>query len=187
MTQKISDLHPRWKESIKSYQPIVSHCVWSNLKISSPPWSDLPGLAWVAAWLARADTFSFCHTTQTHPQRAHQHAQMLPCPHDKGEDHLMLFTLYSPLKDTDLYQGWPALCVPPSSTPISHWVMERLLMLLKGQQDKREMQRMLNTKPMTPDTPHPSLSAPEQTLFLPAIPPLNCRPSRSYLHIVELC
>lgn len=43
--------------------------------------------------------------------------------------------------------------------------MERLLMLLKGQQDKREMQRMLNTKPMTPDTPHPSLSAPEQTLF----------------------
>lgn len=27
------------------------------------------------------------------------------------------------------------------------------------------MQRMLNTKPMAPDTPHPSLSAPSQPLF----------------------
>lgn len=79
-----------------------------------------------------------------------------------------LFTLYSPLKDTDLYQGWPALCVPPLSPPICHWVMERLLMLLKGQWEEREMQRMLNSKPMGPGTPHPSLSAPTN-LFLPAI------------------
>lgn len=95
----------------------------------------------------------------------YKHTCMHKCPHDKGGDHLMLFTLYSPLKDTDLYQDWPALCVPPSSPPICHWVMERLLMLLKGQQHQREMQRMLNTKPMAPDTPHPSMSALGSLLF----------------------
>ena len=134
----------------------------------------------VTAWLALAVAFSLCHTWH-----------ILVCTNApmytwQRWGSLMLFTLHSPLKDTDLYQRWPALCVPPSSPPICHWVMERLLILLKGQQDKREMQRMLNTKPMAPDTPHPSLSA-LSSLFLPAIPPLNCRLSRSYLHIVELC
>lgn len=30
---------------------------------------------------------------------------------------------------------------------------------------EKEMRRMLNTKPKAPDTPHPSLSAPQQPLF----------------------
>lgn len=39
-------------------------------------------------------------------------------------------------------------------------------MLLKGQWEEREMQRMLNTEPMGPDTPHPSLSAPSNLFFV---------------------
>lgn len=42
---------------------------------------------------------------------AHQHIQELPCPHDKGGDQLVVFTLCSPLKDTKLYLLTPALCV----------------------------------------------------------------------------
>lgn len=65
----------------------------------------------------------------------------------------------------------------PPSRPTCHWVMEHLLMFLKGQQDEKETPRMLNTKPMVPDTPHPSLSA-LSNLLPPAIPPLNCGTSR---------
>lgn len=46
------------------------------------------------------------------------------------------------------------------------------------------MQRMLNTKPMGPDTPPSITVCPEQPLFfLPAIPPLNLRgpPGRAYI------
>ncbi len=56
--------------------------------------------------------------------------------------------------------------------------------IIKVLRKAMEMQRMLNTKPMAPDTPHPSLSAPSH-LFLPAIPTLNCGPSRSYSHKVN--
>lgn len=61
--------------------------------------------------------------------------------------------------------------------PTCHWVMKHLLMFLKGHRDEKETQLMLNTKPMVPDTPHPSLSA-LSNLLTPAIPALNCRTSR---------
>lgn len=58
-----------------------------------------------------------------------------------------------------------------------HWVMKHMLMFLKGHLDEKETQLMLNTKPMVPDTPHPSLSALSNVL-MPAIPQLNCGTSR---------
>lgn len=61
--------------------------------------------------------------------------------------------------------------------PTCHWVMKHLLMFLKGHQDEKETQLMLNTKPMVPDTPHPSLSALSK-LLMSAIPALNCGTSR---------
>lgn len=95
-----------------------------------------------------------CHSTNTQPD-THLNAQIFPSPHDKDRDYLMLFTLWSPLKDTDLYQGCPVLFVPPSSPPICHCVMERLLMLLKGQRDEWEkcsvcltLSRWLQTLPI---------------------------------------
>lgn len=97
-----------------------------------------------------------------------------------------LFTFYSPLKDTDLYQGWPALCVPSLSPPICHWVRERLLMLLKGQREERQrcsvclrLSRWLQTLPI-----HHCL--PQATSFcLPFHQWIADPPGRTYT--VELC
>lgn len=52
---------------------------------------------------------------------------------------------------------------------------------------EKEMRRMLNTKPMTPDTPHPSLSAPSNLFLLATLAAeLPASPGRS-LHTLELC
>lgn len=74
-----------------------------------------------------------------------QHTQALQSPRHKGEDHPR--GVYSWFLT---FQGQRALSAPP---PTRHWVMEHSLMFVKGHQDEKETQRMLNTKPMVPDTP----------------------------------
>lgn len=123
-TQKISWLTSIIKKkSIKSYQPIVSHCVDQILNPQPTlvqvrsTWATLSGRL-----ISLSRHFRVLSRNTNTLTEAHEHAQTLPSPHDKGEDHLMLFTLCSPLKDTDLYQGWPALCPTflPSNMPLSY-------------------------------------------------------------------
>lgn len=98
-------------------------------------------------------------------------------------DQPVLFTLrVDLLKDTDLYQDGPALC-PMSSLaniPLSYGapvdVPQRAIGL------EKEMQRMLNTKPMAADTPHPSLSAPSNLFYSP-LSQLNSQPLQGVPHI----
>lgn len=61
----------------------------------SPPWAHLARLT--------LSPLSVTHTYCTYTHRT------IAGTRGKGEDHLKLFTLYSPLKDADLYRGWPAL------------------------------------------------------------------------------
>lgn len=119
------------------------------------------------------------------------HAGILKHSHvlvSEDGDQPVVFTLQVDLlKDTDLYQDGPALC-PTSSLsnmPLSYGapvdVPQRATAL------EKEMQRMLNTKPMAPDTPHPSLSAPSNLFLLTTLAAeLPASAGRS-LHTVELC
>lgn len=51
------------------------------------------------------------------------------------------------------FQGQRALSAHRPPRPTRHWVMEHLLMFVKGHQDEKETQRLLNTKPMVSDAP----------------------------------
>lgn len=113
-------------------------------------------------------------------QRRHSNIRKRSRVHmTKYGDHLMVFTLKGgrgfTFSRTQTFIRTDQRRVPPSSPsnmPLSYGAARRCSS--KGSGTRKEMQRMLNTKPMAPDTPHPSLSAPSNLLLL-AIPPLNRR------------
>lgn len=120
-------------------------CMWGCSEVPGPPgpqqllclqslrqpWTGLIGSQVGFCWHPHTDV--------------RQHTQVLQSPRHKGEDHPR--GVYSWFLT---FQGQRALSALP---PTRHWVMEHLLMFVKGHQDEKETQRMLNTKPMVPDTP----------------------------------
>lgn len=119
------------------------------------------------------------------------HAGIHKRPHvqvTEDGDRSKVFTLQVDLlKDTDLYQDRPALC-PTSSLsnmPLSYGAPVDVSQRATGLE--KEMQCMLNTKPMAPDTPHPSLSGPSHLFLLTTLAGGSPVSAGRFLNTVELC
>lgn len=135
-----------------------------------------PTLTWVFHNVGLCDSSCWNHsgvamttTTFTSSRNANttgdarRHTQALACRGGRRS----VCVVYSPGWPSEGHgplSGWTSALSSLSNMPLSYGAAVDVPQRATGLE--KEMQRMLNTKPMAPDTPHPSLSGPSNLFLL---------------------